>query len=95
MTATAWIKQSALFISNDSGLMHVAAAMARPQVAIFGPTDRVTTSPKNPHARLVYHDISCAPCLKTTCPMDHRCMEQVTVDDVFDAACDVLKKGDA
>ena len=93
LTAVAWIKQAALFISNDSGLMHVAAALARPQVAIFGSTDRVTTSPKNPHARLVYHDVSCAPCLKTKCPTDHRCMEMVTVDEVFEAACEVLKKG--
>ena len=92
MEAAAWIKESDVFISNDSGLMHVAAALGRPQVAIFGPTNPITTGPKNPNARLLYHETSCAPCLKVRCPTDHRCMERITVDEVFDTACRLLEK---
>jgi len=91
LEAAAWIKQAALFISNDSGLMHVAAALSKPQLAIFGPTDRITTGPRNSKARIIYHETSCAPCLKVHCPVDHRCMERITVDEVFQAACQMLE----
>jgi heptosyltransferase II len=91
LEASAWINQSSLFISNDSGLMHVAAALARPQLAIFGPTDRVTTGPRNPRATIVHHETSCAPCLKVQCPTDHSCMTHITVDQVFQSACRTLE----
>jgi heptosyltransferase-2 len=91
LEAAAWIKNSALFISNDSGLMHVAAALSRPQLAIFGPTDRVTTGPRNLKARIIYHETSCAPCLKVQCPTDHSCMARITVDQVFQAASQTLE----
>jgi len=92
LEAAAWIELADVFISNDSGLMHVAAALGRPQVAIFGSTDRVTTSPRNVRARMVYKETSCAPCLKTVCPTDHRCMDRVTVEDVYAAAKEVMEE---
>jgi heptosyltransferase-2 len=91
LDAAAWIKQATLFISNDSGLMHIAAALGKPQLAIFGPTDRFTTGPRNSKATMIYHETTCAPCLKVRCPVDHRCMEGITVSEVFQAACQTLE----
>ncbi len=93
LEAAAWIERAGLFLSNDSGLMHVAAALGRPQVTVFGPTNRVTTGPLNPTARLVWADTECSPCLKKVCPTDHRCMERVSVDMVMHAATEVISSG--
>jgi len=75
-----------IFISNDSGLMHVAAALGVPTVAIFGSTNPVTTGPVGRRTVIVRRDAPCSPCLKTSCPTDFRCMEQLGVDDVYQAA---------
>jgi len=91
LEAAAWIKQATLFISNDSGLMHMAAALSKPQLAIFGPTDRISTGPRNSKATMIYHETTCAPCLKVRCPVDHRCMERITVEEVFEAAGQMLE----
>jgi heptosyltransferase-2 len=74
-----------LFIGNDSGAMHLAAGVGVPQVVIFGPTDETGTGPLNPRARLVKHPVSCSPCFLRHCPIDHRCMTRVSVDDVWQA----------
>jgi len=75
-----------LLITNDSGPMHMAAALATPLVAVFGPTDPLTTSPVTNRCRIVRHPVACAPCLKRHCPTDHRCMTAISVDEVMDAA---------
>jgi heptosyltransferase II len=72
------------FVSNDSGAMHLAAALGTPVVAIFGPTDERATRPLGPH-RIVSARVFCRPCLLRDCPIDHRCMKRVTVDEVFAA----------
>lgn len=90
--AIALIERCNLFVTNDSGLMHVAAALNVPQVAIFGSTDHTTTSPASPTSRIVRFPVDCAPCLKTDCPTDHRCMEGITVDRVFDAVDRISEK---
>lgn len=90
LEAAAWIKQASLVISNDSGLMHMAAALSKPQLAIFGPTNRITTGPRNCKAVIISHEAACAPCLKVRCPTDHRCMKNITVEEVFEAACRML-----
>jgi len=79
------IDRCRFFITNDSGLMHVAAALNKPQLAIIGPTDFIATGPSNPHSRLVRVPGACdlSPCLKADCPIDHRCMTRVTVDLVM------------
>jgi len=80
------LEQCCLLITNDSGPMHVAAALKTPLVAIFGPTDHTTTSPATAEARIVRKDTPCAPCLLRQCPKDHQCMKAVTAGDVLQAA---------
>jgi heptosyltransferase-2 len=81
----AFFKYCNLFLTNDSGAMHVAAAMDCPQVAIFGSTDWLTTAPGNPRSLILRKETPCAPCLLRDCPIDHRCMKAVTVEDVVEA----------
>jgi heptosyltransferase II len=86
------ISQCRLFISNDSGLMHIAGALNIPTIAIFGSTNPQTTSPVGKQSVVVHHEVSCSPCLKETCPTDFRCMELISVDDVFAVAQNFLQK---
>ncbi|MDF2457936.1 MAG: gmhB [Nitrospira sp.] len=79
-------KRCALLVTNDTGPMHIAAAFGVPVVAIFGPTDWRTTSPFGVTHTLVRHPVECAPCMLRECPIDHRCMAGVTVQDVYAAA---------
>ncbi|BCA80114.1 ADP-heptose--LPS heptosyltransferase [Desulfuromonas sp. AOP6] len=85
------IAHCSLIISNDSGPMHVAAALQVPTVAIFGPTDHTTTYPWTARYRVAYQNVECAPCLKRVCPTDHRCMILVTSEMVVSAAREILK----
>ncbi len=78
----ALIKRCNFFITNDSGPMHIAAAFDVPLVAIFGSTDHTGTSPYGSKAAVVRKDVECAPCKLRECPIDHRCMTGVTVEDV-------------
>jgi heptosyltransferase-2 len=75
-----------LFLTNDSGAMHIASALGVPSVTVFGPTDETATGPLGPSARLVREPVDCAPCLLRECPIDHRCMTRVTADRVVEAA---------
>jgi heptosyltransferase-2 len=79
-----------LFITNDSGPMHIAAAFGIPLVAIFGSTDHATTSPCTDRAVIVRKEVECAPCKLRECPTDHRCMQAVTSGDVVSAAEQLL-----
>ena len=79
-----------LLLTNDSGTMHVAAALGTPLVAVFGPTDWRETAPVGRRHRLVRETVHCAPCLLRHCPIDHRCMTAVTATRVLGAARDVL-----
>jgi heptosyltransferase II len=87
----ALLSQCRLLVTNDSGPMHVAAAFGVPIAAIFGSTDHTTTSPLAPSCRIVRTPTACAPCLKTECPTDHRCMTAVSVEDVLGAARNLLR----
>ncbi len=82
----ALIKRCNFFITNDSGPMHIAAAFGVPLVAIFGPTDHTGTAPYTGRAVVVHKDVECAPCKLRECPIDHRCMTEITADDVVAAA---------
>jgi len=84
------ISQCRLFLSNDSGLMHIAGALNIPTVAIFGSTNPVTTSPAGNKTIVVHQDVDCSPCLEETCPTDFRCMKLISVEDVFLAAQNIL-----
>ena len=76
-----------LFITGDSGPMHVATAYKVPTVALFGPTKDKETSPwQNPKSIIVKKEMACAPCMKRTCPLKHHeCMKFIEVDDVLEA----------
>ena len=80
------VKRCAMLLTNDTGPMHIASAFQVPVVAIFGPTDWRTTSPFGSAHAIVRQPVDCAPCLLRECPIDHRCMTRVTVDQVYDAA---------
>jgi heptosyltransferase-2 len=89
----ALLASSELVVTNDSGPMHVAAAFGRPVVALFGPTDHLVTSPLCSRLALVRKPTECAPCLKRECPGDHRCMAQISVEDVLAGVQAVLGSG--
>ena len=76
-----------LFITNDSGPMHVAAAYQVPTVAIFGPTRYKETSQwKNKKSKIVRHEMDCSPCMKRECPLKHHeCMTTITALEVIEA----------
>ena len=78
----ALVKRCHLFISNDTGPMHIAAAVGTPVVAIFGSTNPVTTSPLGEGHCIVRKEVDCSPCLERECSGDHRCMGLITVDEV-------------
>jgi heptosyltransferase-2 len=71
-----------VFLTNDSGAMHVASAAGVPTLAVFGATDDVTTGPTGALARVVREHAECSPCLLRECPIDHRCMTRVSADRV-------------
>jgi heptosyltransferase-2 len=75
-----------VFIGNDSGAMHVAAAAGLPVIGIFGPTDPEGTAPVTQQFTLIREAVSCSPCFLRTCPIDHRCMTRIEVEPVFAAA---------
>lgn len=74
----ALLSQCHLFLGNDSGAMHVAAAVGLPTVAVFGPTDPGGTSPVTTRFSIVQQKPYCSPCFLKRCPTDHRCMKAVT-----------------
>jgi heptosyltransferase-2 len=83
-TLMAVLARCAVVVANDSGAMHVASAVGRRVVAIFGPTDERATAPMGPHT-LVRHDVFCRPCLLRACPIDHRCLRRIDAADVIEA----------
>jgi heptosyltransferase-2 len=90
--ALALVSRCDLFLGNDSGLMHAAAALGVPQVALFGSTDPEKTAPLNDKAVVIHPEgVSCSPCFKSKCPENLECMEAITVDEVYLAAEKLLK----
>jgi len=86
------LARCAAFVSNDSGAMHLAAAVGVPVTAIFGPTDERVTAPIGHHDVMV-REVFCRPCMLRDCPIDHRCMTRITSDQVFDAVTARLTAG--
>jgi lipopolysaccharide heptosyltransferase II len=80
-----------LFLTNDSGSMHIASALGVPTVAIFGATNDTATGPTGSQARVVRQPVDCSPCLLRECPIDHRCMTGVSAERVVKEALDLLR----
>ncbi len=73
-------------VSNDSGAMHVAAAVGVHVTAIFGPTREDETAPRSANVEVLTHPVWCRPCMLRECPIDHQCMRGIGVDRVFHSA---------
>lgn len=78
-----------VMVTNDSGPMHIAAALGTPTVAIFGSTDDRQTGPSGLKTRIVRTAVECSPCLLRECPIDHRCMTRVAPETVAEAALEI------
>ncbi len=80
-----------LYLTNDSGPMHIASALGVPTVAIFGATDDEATGPTGTGSRVVREPVECSPCLLRECPIDHRCMTRVSAKRVAEAALSLVE----
>ena len=80
----------AVFLTNDSGAMHIASALGVPTVAVFGPTDDEATGPAGTQSRVIRHLVECSPCMLRECPIDHRCMTRVPSSLVAETALTLL-----
>ena len=73
---------SRVLVTNDSGAMHLAAAVGTRVVAMFGPTKERETHPLGERSTVLTHDVWCRPCMLRECPLDHACMRGISVDAV-------------
>jgi heptosyltransferase-2 len=80
-----------LFLTNDSGSMHIASALGVPTVVVFGPTDETATGPAGRKNAILREPVECSPCHRRECPIDHRCMTRVTADRAVEAGLELLK----
>ena len=86
------LKECRLLITNDSGPMHLAAALDVPQLAIFGSTSEIATGPLSSQAEVIKHPVGCNPCFLRECPIDFRCMTLITVERVLGSAIKKLEE---
>jgi lipopolysaccharide heptosyltransferase II len=88
------IRLSRVFVSNDSGAMHMASALGTPVVALFGPTREHETAPlprPGVRAEVLLHPVWCRPCMLRECPIDHRCMRGLTPERVFATVSELMR----
>jgi heptosyltransferase-2 len=90
--AVAVLSQADVLVTNDTGPAHIAAALERPTLVIFGPTDPRTTRPFSQTAEIIRRPPDCAPCMLRDCPIDHRCMTAITPAEVFTRARALMRR---
>ena len=88
--AAALMERCSLFLCNDSGPMHIAAALKVPIVAIFGPTDHVRWGHRNHRAMIVRQNMDCWPCSAHKCRKEFECIKSLPISNVLDAGCSML-----
>ncbi len=81
-----------LLITNDSGPMHIGAALGTPMIALFGSTDDQVTGPYGQEAAVINTKVKCSPCMKRVCPIDFRCMNLIGVEEVAERAAELLRE---
>ena len=87
------LARASLLVSNDSGAMHVMAALQRPQIALFGSSTPRWTAPLNPMAEVIYLDLECSPCFKRQCPFGHlNCLTGISSQQVAEKAMKMLEE---
>lgn len=84
------LSECSVVLTNDTGTMHLAAALGVPTVAIFGSTEPLLTAPLGPGHRILRHQVECSPCFLRECPLDFRCMKAVGVEEAAQAVLDAL-----
>ncbi len=83
-----------ILLTNDSGPMHIAAALGTEVIALFGSTDAVVTGPYSSEGRglVIQKKVSCSPCFKRTCPIDFRCMKEISAEEVISIVLQAVRK---
>lgn len=85
------ISQCHVFLSNDSGLAHVATALGIPTLTLFGSTNPVWTRPQGEHSKIIRIPLPCSPCYQSQCPLGHtKCLKDISVDHVFKQYLDFI-----
>jgi lipopolysaccharide heptosyltransferase II len=92
LTQAALIEESDVCISNDSGLMHLAAALGTPVVALFGPTKPGITGPWGDDHQILHNPVPCAPCRHRECPTEHLCMRSISANHVLMTAAKIIEE---
>ena len=91
----ALVARAALLVSNDSGAMHMGAALGRPQIALFGSSNPAWTAPLNPQSEVFHLGLECGPCYKRVCPLGHtNCLVEIRPETVLERSLSLLERGE-
>jgi heptosyltransferase II len=88
----AMLERCKLLVTNDTGPMHVAAAVGTPTVALFGSTSPTWTRPFGISHEVIYKHLECSPCFQKTCPIGYKCLHAISVQEVFESVKRKLRR---